>query len=319
MATAGGAPPTGATPKPKRELTPLQKFGLPAIGGLALIVGYMYFPRGGSSTPPAPVTNAVANTSAAPRAAPTPAPPTGAVNTAQAAVGTNPATGAIPVAFVSRARTDPFEPLLLYSPDAPPPPPLPKPKPTPKPRPRPTPKPTPTPVSLPPFGGFDGGGNGGGAGAIGSAGAPVTIGDPGGRAAIEQPLGLPGPRISRTTEGAPRDALPLPRVSGGGGGGGDAGGAPQQSYDKRLAGVIIGDGVRALLEITSGDQITTQVVQPGDEVNGIRVLNIERFRDGDRTVTRMIVRDTDGTQKIVELKPSPQAAAGAGGAIGAPR
>lgn len=117
----------------------------------------------------------------------------------------------------------------------------------------------------------------------------------------------------RTTEGAPRDAAPLPRTTGG-----DTGGEePQQSYDKRLAGVLIGDGVRALLEITSGDQITTQVVQPGDEVNGIRILNIERSRNGDRTVTRMLVRDTDGTQRIVELKPAPQAAAGAGGPGGA--
>ncbi len=310
MATAGGTPPTGATSKPKRELTPLQKFGLPAIGGLALIVGYMYFPRGGSSVPAAPVANVVANTSAASSATAGPTPPMGGTGAGHAPVltaltsGSAPAAGAIPAAFVSRARTDPFEPVLLYSPDAPPPPPPPKPPPLP-----PRPKPTPTPVSLPPLS-FGHGGSG-------EAGTPVTISDPGGQAAVEQPLGLPGPRISRTTDGAPRDALPLPRTTGGGGSGGDAGGAaPQQSYDKRLAGVIIGDGVRALLEITSGDQVTTQVVQPGDEVNGIRVLNIERFREGDRTVTRMLVRDTDGTQKYVDLKPSAQPATGAAGAGG---
>ena len=54
-------------------------------------------------------------------------------------------------------------------------------------------------------------------------------------------------------------------------------------------------------------------MQPGDEVEGVRVLNIERFRQGDRTVSRMLIRDTDGSQKYVELKNSPNPPGNAGG------
>lgn len=199
------------------------------------------------------------------------------------------APGAVPIAFVARARTDPFEQVLLY-------PPVPTPEP-----PLPTPKPVPPPVSVPSPSDF-------------ASGSPVFIEDPRVRAEVGQPLNIGSPRIVRTTDGAPRDAFPLPRTSGGEGGAG----APQQSYDKRLAGVIIGDGVSALLEITANGQVTTQRVQPGDEVNGIRVLSIDRVREGDRTVTRMLVRDTDGVQRTVDLKPSSQPPAGAGGLGGFP-
>ncbi len=291
MATAGGTPPTGVTPKPKREITPEQKrtfAGLGIAGVLALIVGVMYLPglmSGGNTTVPvAPPSGAVTNGAAAntATAAVNPVTSTGAgggltspvAGSPVGAAGTS-ANGATtqPVVFLSRTRDDPFQPVYLIPPPAPTPIPV-----------------TPDPqinIASPP--GFDGG---------------VTlpaIRDARVRAAVAAPLriGLPSiPRLETVT--APRDAFPLARTQGEG-----QAGAPQQSYDKRLAGIIIGDGVRALLELPSGQQ---RVVQPGDEVEGIRVLNIERFRQGDRTITRMLVRDTDGSQRYVELKPSAQPA-----------
>ncbi|BCM89455.1 hypothetical protein IAD21_01301 [Abditibacteriota bacterium] len=304
MATAGGAPPTGASPKPKREFTPEQKrtfAGLGVVGVLALIVGVMYLPgllSGGSSAPAVPVapdggtqlpTDATTNSATV---IPTSGP---GVNFAGAPGGSVPGSTAIstspggvsaqPVVFISRARTDPFQPVYLIPPPAPTP--LPPPPPDPE-------------INVPTLPGFEGGIN------------LPAIKDPAVRAAVARPLRIGIPSIPRLENiSAPRDPFPLPRNQSEG----NVGGAPQQSYDKRLAGIIIGDGVRALLELPSGEQ---RVVQPGDEVEGIRVLNIERFRQGDRTVSRMLIRDTDGSQRYVELKPSPVAQQAAGGEGGAP-
>jgi len=289
MATAGGTPPTGATTKPKREWTPIQKFGAPLAGLLLLAVGFVYLRPllSGNSVPTSPAPAATTSATKAPASAtPTPAVPSAALISAAPSVA--PVNGS-PLAFIATARVDPFEPVLLDPPPLPPPP-------------RIKTKPVPPPVILASPSDF-------------SRNGTVSIADPRVRAEIAQPLGLGSPLVKRTFEGAPRDAFPPPRTSGVAGEGGA--GAPQESYDKRLAGVIIGDGVHALLEITAGGQVTTQVVQPGDEVNGVRVLSIERFRDGERTVTRMLVRDTDGTQRYVDLKPSTQPPAGAGG-VGGP-
>jgi len=289
MATAGGTPPTGATTKPKREWTPIQKFGLPIAGLLALAVGFTVIKPmlSGNSIPTSPTPAATTSATKAPASATlTPAVPGAALISAAPSVA--PVNGS-PLAFIAKARVDPFEPVLLDPPPLPPPP-------------RIKTKPVPPPVILPSPSDFSGRGT-------------VSIADPRVRAEVAQPLGLGSPLVKRTFEGAPRDAFPPPRTSGAAGEGGA--GAPQESYDKRLAGVIIGDGVHALLEITADGQVTTQVVQPGDEVNGVRVLSIERFRDGERTVTRMLVRDTDGTQRYVDLKPSTQPPAGAGG-VGGP-
>lgn len=306
MATPGGTPPTGDSLKPKREFTPEQKrtfAGLGVAGVLALIVGVMYLPGllsggGSSSVPTAPptspgagagATNAATSSAAAvpttgPGAGLGGAPVTGGPATTTVSTTTVGTVGAQPVVFISQARTDPFQPVYIVPPPAP----------------TPTPPPPPDPqISIPAPPGFENG---------------VTlpaIKDPAVRAAAAAPLriGLPiVPRLDSIT--APRDAFPLPSA-----GGGTVGGTPQQSYDKRLAGIIIGDGVRALLELPSGEQ---RVVQPGDEIEGIRVLSIERFRQGDRTVTRMLVRDTDGSQKYVELKASTQAQQTTGGEGGAP-
>ncbi len=290
MATAGATPPTGDTPKPKREFTTQQKrtfAGLGVVGLLTLIVGVMYLPgllSGGGST------TATTTLNPPPTFVPPPVKPlTGAapVSPAQpvvlgAAAPATAATPAQPVVFVSRSRVDPFKPVYLL-------PPLP-----------PTPIPTtPDPqIILPKPDAF---------------GGPVSlpaISDPRVRAAVAEPLNIGSPSIPRSsTTIGPRDAFPLPRTSSG-----DTSGAPSQSYDKRLAGVIIGDGVRALLELPSGEQ---RVVQPGDDVEGIRVISIERTPQGGGTVTRMLVRDTDGSQKYVELRPGAQAqTTGAAGGAG---
>lgn len=301
MATAGGTPPTGVTPKPKREFTPEQKrtfAGLGVVGALFLIVGLMALTGqfGGKSTAPVPVSiapssgdaNSASGAMNAAAAIPTTGPNAGfagggggAGSGGTAVAATSGALGK-PVVFVTRSRIDPFQPVYVIPPAA---------------------KPTPTPipvradprVNVPLPSGFGGGDS------------LTTIADPRVRAAVAAPLNIGLPFIpSITTVKGPRDPFPQGRTSGGG----DTGTAPQQSYDKRLAGVIIGDGVRALLELPSGEQ---RVVQPGDEVEGIRILNIERFRQGDRTITRMLVRDTDGSQRFVELRPSTQQQAGSEG------
>jgi hypothetical protein len=106
--------------------------------------------------------------------------------------------------------------------------------------------------------------------------------------------------------------------------GGQGGGSILTSQNKRLSGVIIGDSVRALLEISSGEGLPiTRVVQPGDEVDGIRILRLERVSEGGRTVTRLVVRENNQEQ-YVELRPAPQqqnmgeGGLGLGGMPGAP-
>ena len=91
------------------------------------------------------------------------------------------------------------------------------------------------------------------------------------------------------------------------------------SFNKRLSGVVIGNGVRAILEISGGATPKTYVVQPGDVVEGITVLSISRFNEGGNQVTRMLIRENGG-ERYVDLKPGPpRTAAGAeGGAPGAP-
>ena len=308
MATAGGTPPVGNSPKPKREFTPDQKrmfAGLGVAGVLLLIVGVMYVPPmlsgGGSNVPIAPPTSPSSGSGATNGAAdavsqtPTTAPGAGLPGSGAGSGAGGAAVGAAlpgtasaePVVFVSRSRVDPFQPVYIIPPPAPTPTPLPPPDPE-------------IPISAP--SGFENG---------------ITLAaikDPALRARAAAPLNIGVPVIPRLdTITVPRDPFPVSR----GGDNNGGGGGPQQSYDKRLAGIIIGDGVRALLELPSGEQ---RVVQPGDEIEGVRVLSIERFRQGDRTVTRMLVRDTDGSQKYVELKPSsqPQQAAGGEGGLGGP-
>jgi hypothetical protein len=118
---------------------------------------------------------------------------------------------------------------------------------------------------------------------------------------------LPPPYIPRVAIAptAPANFLP----PGGGGSGGTS-----RSSNKRLSGVVIGDSVRAILEISDGENVVTRIVQPGDEVDGIRILRIERVSEGGRMVTRMFIREA-GEERYVDLKAAPQQAAGGGGGI----
>ena len=81
-------------------------------------------------------------------------------------------------------------------------------------------------------------------------------------------------------------------------------GGGSESTTARLAGVVIGDSVRALVEVTRPDgQVVSRVVQPGDEIEGIRVLRLERVTEGGQSVTRMTVSQ-NGREQYFTLRPS---------------
>ena len=88
-----------------------------------------------------------------------------------------------------------------------------------------------------------------------------------------------------------------------------------RSPNKRIAGVIIGDSVRALIEISSGESTITRVVQPGDEVEGIKILRIERVTENDALVTRMTVLE-GGQERFFDLTAAPQQTTAAGATPG---
>lgn len=296
MAAASGTPQN--EPKPKKEITPEQRklyIGLGVIGVLTLIVGAMYLPGllGGSSTPTVATAPTTAETTVAPppptdTGAPPGAPgaPEGEAAAAAPAAATTTSTVALPL---MRSRPDPF--VKLYF--------IPTPTPIPPPPPRiPPPVTIPSPVNVP----FPVEGN-----RISLSG-PARAGS-----SSQAPLNLPPVTINRLDEAArrPTDAFPPQRTVGAATGGGTI----NPSLDKRLSGVVIADGVRAILEIQRGGQVVTRVVQPGDEVDGITVLNIQRFNDGTRTVTRMIIRE-NGEERSVDLRASPQQSIVPGGGPG---
>ena len=151
---------------------------------------------------------------------------------------------------------------------------------------------------------------------------PSTVAGAGGASAsgrllARSPLlvGLPPISITRMVNPATVPSSLPPRTPGQGGGLA----AIPPSPNKRIAGVVLGDTVRALIEISDGEQVVTRVVQPGDEVEGIRILRIERVREGDRLVTRMIVRE-DNEERRIDLRPAPQGTGtgGEGGSGGYP-
>ncbi len=280
----------------KQGLAPQQRnlfIGLGALGLLALIGGGLYFGGvigggGGDAT-------TVAATNAA--SAPSPGTTTGAPLAGSGGAGIDSATGAAAPATgattatvsqpLQRFRPDPFQQAYF----------IPTPIPT-------LPPEIPVPLPLP------------------SEVEPIFIpGVPGGNAELQRPLNLPPVQISRLDENLrrPSSAFPPRRTLGGAGEGGA--GVPEPSYDKRLSGVVISDGVRAILEIQGPGGRVSRVVQPGDEVDGITVLNIQRFNDGTRTVTRMLIRE-NGEERIVELRPGvpvgPPPGAGGEGGFGEP-
>lgn len=239
------------------------------LGLLAIVVLVLYNPFSGGGSgeeEPAPPTPAAG--------APVPDPAAGAGGVA--AAGATPA--AAPAGSISAAslaslgdyRVDPFERFALPMPTPPPPP-----------------VEIPPPVDiLPPS-------------AVGPGGIglpPMSVGNS--RSNILVDLPPISPRRVVTAPTAPRSFV-LPGTQGTGGG------SVLRSQNKRLSGVVIGDSVRALLEVTVGDKVTTRVVQPGDEVDGITILRLERVVEAGQTVTRLVVRENNQEQ-YVELRPAPQ-------------
>lgn len=71
--------------------------------------------------------------------------------------------------------------------------------------------------------------------------------------------------------------------------------------DKRVAGVIIGDSIRALIEYQENGQTVSRVVQPGDNVGGMEILSIGRVSEGGQQLVRVTVRE-NGQEKYFDLK-----------------
>ena len=71
--------------------------------------------------------------------------------------------------------------------------------------------------------------------------------------------------------------------------------------DKRVAGVIIGDSIRALIEYRENGQTVSRVVQPGDSVGGMEILSISRVSEGGEQLVRVTVRE-NGQEKYFDLK-----------------
>lgn len=302
MAAASGQPQD--TPKTKKAVTPEQRklyAILGVVGALALVGGGVFSSgmlSGGSDTSAADTPAATTTTSPE---SPPPSPgadgAAGEVDAGTPAGAPTAATTAATVqgvAFpVARFRRDPFQRVYFI----PTPLPLPPPPPTPAP-----PVVLPPPVAVPRFDEVSPMSPGGLPGGLSPIGLPGASGG-GQSASSQQPLNLPPVSFNRlnqtTRRSSNNDAFPPRRTVGGGGGGGGAG--PSPSFDKRLSGVVIGDGVRALLEIQGPRGTVTRVVQPGDEVDGVTVLNIQRFNDGTRTVTRMLIRE-NGEERSVELR-----------------
>jgi hypothetical protein len=296
MAAPSGPPLGASTDKTKKEFTPEQKrtFGLLGFAGvLALITGAIYLPGmlGGSEPDTADIAQIPVPTPATGESPAAPSPggisPPGQEEAAGGASAPPASTVPVNYAPVSKWRADPFTPFIVN-----PLPPVDTPDSTSYEVP---PVDIPQPQEL----------------------APIIIDSPTGASSENQPrLNLPSVDIPRMTTivKAPRDISPPPRGSGT-----DSGGDPQPSYDKRLSGVVVANGVRALLEISSGGELKSYVVQPGDTVEGITVLNIQRFTEGTTTTTRMLIRE-NGQERYVDLKPAPQRpdAGLAGGIPGAP-
>jgi hypothetical protein len=270
---------------------------------ITIVVVVLYVPRGGSkpavvAETPSGMEGNKKNPPAGPlgkgpQAIPATGTPAGTPEGGAAAGGEGGGTGgsgagsisAASLVSVSNFRPDPFAPVPL-------PPPLPTPPPPP---------PPPGPVTINPPSAVDISSPGSGLPPFSvSSSRTVFGGTPPSRILAE----MPAPRISRVAIAptAPRIITP-PGESGDGG--------ASRSPGKRLSGVIIGDSVRAILEISDGENTVSRIVQPGDEVDGIRILRIERTNEGGRPVTRMFIRE-NGEEHYVDLRAAPQQAAGTG-------
>jgi hypothetical protein len=179
-----------------------------------------------------------------------------------------------------QARQDPFVPHYIPA--------LPKSR-----QPKPPPPPLP-PLRLPRPSEYSGGSfsSGGGFQSLPPAGILASSGSSDGGVLAN----LPQVRIPQyTPRESPRMTSSAPFAGPGGG---------TESTSARLAGVVIGDSVRALVEVTTpGGQVVSRVVQPGDEIEGIRILRLERINEGGQSVTRMTVSQ-NGREQYFTLRPS---------------
>lgn len=241
------------------------------VVGLVLVMFFLFRSRNKASVTTAETTPAAG--------APKPAGAPGVPGAGQPAVATSAPAGGAPagggaggsvtavsLASLSGPRADLFTPEYVVPPP-PPPPPVPLPMPEALPSPQPV-----YPTGLPP--------------AYIAANKPSTA-----------LVGLPPITIPRLVNAPTKpQQFQAPR---------QAGGAQlaTPSFNKRLSGVIIGDSVHALLEISNASGTQTYVVQPGDTIAGIRILGIQRVEVGGKTVPRMLISE-NGEEKYVELRPA---------------
>ena len=203
------------------------------------------------------------------------------------AAGSTSATDTTPqIPGIGRTRPDPFIPTVL--PALPPPPPSPTPRPTPVPTTIvtdavPVPLPTystrveDTAVSLPT--------------------SPFSSGP---QANAQTNLSLPRAVIfGGTQQSAPQ---PLPLVGGLEVGAPGAQTSATNASGKRVSGVIMGDTIRALIEYQENGQTVSKIVQPGDEVGGMKILSIQRVRSGEQSIVRVTARER-GQEVYFDLGP----------------
>ncbi len=266
-----------------------------ALGGLAGLLGIVglivWHPWAGSSasgTSSGPVPTIL--TGASPSASGAPPSSAGGSGGSSAlsagapgsAGSTGTATGGAQLVAAEQFRPDPFFPTYTKVPA--PPPPVPTPRPTPRPTPIPGPLSLPQPSEI-------------------RSVAPADLPSfPGGNTRSKILGGLPSARISRLVNAPTAPRVQEPPVTPGGTG---TDGTLERSPNKRLAGVAIGDSVRALLEVqdaTTGD-FRTYIVQPGQRIDAenLQVLRIERTTEGGQARVRMIVRE-NGQIRVIDLR-----------------
>lgn len=196
----------------------------------------------------------------------------------------DPATLTPQIPGIGRTRDNPFLPVTLTA--------LP---------PTPTPAPPPpirrivrdaVPVSLPPFS----------PPSLGTgANLPLNSFPPGAQNNVASTtLYLPAATIFGGTQRA--EPAPLPQI------GGLTVGAPGAQTEatnasgKRVAGVIVGDTIRALIEYQENGQTVSKIVQPGDEVGGMKILSIQRVRSGEQSIIRVTASE-NGQEEYFDLGP----------------
>lgn len=187
---------------------------------------------------------------------------------------------------IGRTRSDPFIPTVLPALDPPPP----------TPTPRPTPIPTrvvtePVRFSLPTYSTRL---------ENTTVSLPASPFTPGQQSIAQTVVSLPRAVIfGGSQSSAPQ---PLPLVGGLEVGAPGAQTSATNASGKRVSGVIMGDTIRALIEYQENGQTVSKIVQPGDEVGGMRILSIQRIRSGEQSIVRVTARE-NGQEVYFDLGP----------------